>query len=100
MQLSKEQKLDAYTYAMLIELSSDYTNFKTWWVVCYSLKVYMNDGNEYTPVDYSYTSINLLFREFYRQKPKGIEIGDRWWDIGSPERLSAIERAIHLTEQL
>ncbi len=100
-QLSKEEKLTAYSFAYLSVLSGMHALLNYGYpCVCDSLSkcVYCLIKNYWQD-----TSCVLdYFPEFAKQKPKGKRQGEYWWDTdpsGNLSRLRAIERAIRIVEK-
>lgn len=92
-QLTRREKLDAYTYALLCiyeYLSNDNGDC----FVCNNLGRWINE-NEKKCYPFSLED----FPEFAKQQP--VNSSGSWWGIYEMDkRIAAIERAIHLTEQL
>jgi hypothetical protein len=88
-QLTKEEKLEAYTYAMFVIFDEPWCPF-----VCYSLVYWVKyfKGAPFCMAE--------MFNEFERQR-KG-RVG-AWWPVtpsGNRSRLRAIERAMNLVEKI
>lgn len=93
MQLSKKQKLEAYTYALLCALSARDSRLQGNILigVCINLDDWAINNEIH----------NASFPEFVSQRPANKSF--LWWPCnvkGMDLRIAAIERAIHLTEQL
>lgn len=95
--LTKEQKLEAYTYTMLIHLLETDARIPTF--VCIDLKHWYNRGKN---IKHRCVLGEVIdhFPEFHAQYPNNNRFGCAWWSDFSPRRTRAIERAIELTEKL
>lgn len=113
MNLTKSQKLEAYTYALLCAHSligafkeaynkgEDEVSAGT----CINLDEW-GQNRKFWHNNYPYSYIITFFPEFKKQEPFIKCEHGLWWDypfnnpIDHHKRIAAIERAIHLTEQL
>lgn len=88
MTLTPEQKIEAYTYAMLAIVSEEnYGVCPALWDWGCENKVFPNDYRSYP--------------EFEKQKPKNTRPHYYWWRYGAVHpRLLALERAIEMVKNL
>lgn len=103
--LTKQQKLEAYTYALFIALAriDDRESYDICASVCRSLGNYVEHLFGY----YFFADESLqLAPEFRSQKPADRNEQCLWWIVPERDikehmlRIAAIEKAIELTEQL
>ena len=98
MTLTKSQKMEAYTFAMLRVLQDIEASFYRTPFVCIQLDEFSRE-KKFCGTD------NELYPEFMeqRKKPHAVCYGGGWWPMGvngNLSRLAAIERAINITEKL
>jgi hypothetical protein len=111
MDLTKQQKLEAYTYAMVcilenLTIANDsnvdsherINGYDLRLGICLMLRDWMDQ--DLSIVD-EWISMSLTFPEFFESEPAFH--GSYWWDhnkAGQTQRLKAMENAIQLTEKL
>lgn len=95
--LTTQQKIDAYQYVLDL-LNTGYES-----CVCPLLKDYLRSIlpiEERIIISHRHGLVDMVwildyFPEFLEMKPPQRVIDDLWWDIGSTERISAVEECIY-----
>lgn len=93
MKLTKEQRLDAYVYALFVTFSEGRKACAT----CFRLKgVYHEIKRKQITNDVTFKE---AFPEFVSQKPADLYFSSPWWADGSLKRIKALEKSISECEK-
>lgn len=98
MKLTKQQKLDAYNYAL--SQAKNIRSIEFIGYVCLSLYDFAKRN---ILTSSGYIPLMSLFPEWYDQRPpEGTRTvgGSAWWDDSDPARIEAIEKCISIIQNL